>query len=310
MNKLTNFRKFVFASIITLFGVISSVNAQGLSGSGTAESPYLITSANDWNNIFANEANATTYWASGVYVQLDANISVTNMVGTSGNKYQGTFDGNWHTLTFNKGTEASRFNANYCAPFRYISAATIKNLTVEGTIISNKKFASGIAGSATGICYITNCTSSIHILCNYIDSKDGDCTHGGFVGREESTGDDIIFENCLFDGWIKDTNGTQKAIKCAGFVAWAQGKVHYTSCYMVGEIDIKELVANFHRNGANPFNNPYEYENFRYLTDYSDGIKHGPAGHKVIHDLAHLSKKYVTDRDYYVPCTIQGLEYI
>lgn len=317
MNKLTNLKKFVFASIITLFGVISE--AQTLSplnpsgeNPGSEDNPYVITSADDWNNIFAKEANAATYWASGVYVRLNANITVSNMVGTSGNKYQGTFDGNWHTLTFNKGTEASRFNANYCAPFRYISGATIKNLTVEGTIISNKKFVSGLAASVTGgNCYITNCTSSIHILCNYIDSKDGDCTHGGFVGREESTGDDIIFENCLFDGWIKDTNATKKAIKCAGFVAWAQGKVHYTTCYMVGEIDVNGTVANFHRNGANPFNNPYEYENFRYLTNYTDGVKHGPEGFMLIQSLDHFSKKYVADdKNYYVPCTIRGLEYI
>lgn len=312
MKRLTiSLRLFLtFFSLVLAENLLGQEPTPDISGAGTAENPFVINTQAGWNT-FATEANYATYWASGVYVKLNGDYTVSNMVGTSSHKYQGTFDGNWHKLTFNKGTEASRFNENYCAPFRYISAATIKNLTVEGTIISNKKFVSGLAASVTGgNCYITNCTSSIHILCNYIDSKDGDCTHGGFVGREETTGDDIIFENCLFDGWIKDTNGTQKAIKCAGFVAWAQGKVHYTSCYMVGEIDIKELVANFHRNGANPFNNPYEYENFRYLTDYSDGIKHGPAGHKVIHDLAHLSKKYVTDRDYYVPCTIRGLEYI
>ena len=311
MNKLTNFRKFVFASIITLFGVISwgQEPTPDISGAGTAEDPFVINTQTGWDT-FENDANYATYWASGVYAKLNGDFTVSNMVGTSGNKYQGTFDGNWHTLTFNKGTEASRFNANYCAPFRYISAATIKNLTVEGTIISNKKFASGIAGSATGICYITNCTSSIHILCNYIDSSDGDCTHGGFVGREESTGDDIIFENCLFDGWIKDTNATKKAIKCAGFVAWAQGKVHYTTCYMVGEIDVNGTVANFHRNGTNTFS-PYDYENIRYLTNYTDGVKHGPEGFMLIQSLDNFSKKYVADdKNYYVPCTIRGLEYI
>lgn len=311
MNKLTNFRKFVFASIITLFGVISwgQEPTPDISGAGTAEDPFVINTQTGWDT-FENDANYATYWASGVYAKLNGDFTVSNMVGTSSHKYSGTFDGNWHKLTFNKGTEASRFKFDYCAPFRYISAATIKNLTVEGTIISDKKFASGIAGSATGICYITNCTSSIHILCNYIDSSDGDCTHGGFVGREESTGDDIIFENCLFDGWIKDTNATKKAIKCAGFVAWAQGKVHYTTCYMVGEIDVKGTVANFHRNGTNPFS-PYDYYNIRYLKNYTDGVKPGPEGFMLIQSLDHFSKKYVADdKNYYVPCTIRGLEYI
>lgn len=281
MNKLTIFRKVTFGILFALFGVVSGVNAQSsLTGSGTSESPYLITSADDWDVFAGNNA----YWASGVCVRLDANITVSNMVGTSSPKYQGTFDGNWHTLTFNKGTEAvdGQFNEDYCAPFRYINGATIENLTVQGTIISKKKFVGGFVGSATGKCYITNCTSSIHIKCDYIDSGDGDCTYGGFVGREESkTSDDVIFENCLFDGWIKDTNKTKKATKCAGFVGWAEGKVHYTSCYMVGEIDIKGTVGNFHRNGTNPFN-VYDYYNIRYLTDYTNGVKPGPSGFMLV----------------------------
>ena len=312
MKKLAAIKRFVFVSVIMLVGVISwgqtlsPLNPSG-ENPGSEDNPYLINNDTDWHTF----ATVNTYWASGVVVRLDANITVSDMVGASSPKYQGTFDGNWHTLTFNKGTDEDRYNYDYCAPFRYISGATIKNLTVEGSIISNKKFASGIAGSATGICYITNCTSSIHILCNYIDSSDGDCTHGGFIGREETNKDDMVFENCMFDGWIKDTKNPKTAIKCAGFVGWANGKVHYTSCYMVGEIAVKGTVGNFHRNGTNPFS-PYDYYNIRYLKNYTNGVKPGPEGFMLIQDTAYFSKKYVADdKNYYVPCTaISGLDYI
>lgn len=319
MNKLTIFRKVTFGILFALFGVVSSVNAQSsLTGSGTSASPYLITSADDWDVFAGNSA----YWASGVCVRLDANITVSNMVGTSSPKYQGTFDGNWHTLTFNKGTEAvdGQFNEDYCAPFRYINGATIKNLTVQGTIISKKKFVGGFVGSATGKCYITNCTSSIHIKCDYIDSGDGDCTHGGFIGQEDVSDSDMIFTNCLFDGWIKDTrsDAEKTAIKCAGFIGWANGKVHYTSCYMVGEIAIKGYVANFHRNGTNTItsNDCYKYD-IRCLTDYTDydDNQHGPEGiylTQKLKNVTHISKQYIADnKEYYAPCTvIGGLDYI
>lgn len=315
MKRLTiSLRLFLtFFSLVLAENLLGQEPTPAISGTGTANDPFVINTQAGWNT-FATEANYATYWASGVYVKLNGDYTVSNMVGTSSHKYQGTFDGNWHTLTFNKGTEAvdGQFNDDYCAPFRYINGATIKNLTVQGTIISKKKFVGGFVGSATGKCYITNCTSSINILCNYIVSDNGDCTHGGFVGREENKTDDIVFDNCLFDGWIKDTKDTKTATKCAGFVGWAEGKVHYTSCYMVGEIVLKEKapIGNFHRNGTNPFS-PYDYYNIRYLKNYTYGVKPGPEGFMLIQDTAYFSKKYVADdKNYYVPCTIRGLEYI
>ena len=199
-----------------------------LSGSGTESDPYKITSADDWN-VFATEANAATYWASGKCVRLDADITVSAMVGTSTNKYSGTFDGNWHTLTFNNGSLDNPCSVEKCAPFSYAAPGlTIKNLMVEGTIVSQKKFAAGLIGwvQGTGTYNITNCTSNITIDCSKIEqgasNKKYDCSTAGFIGQIESG--NVYVENCIFEGLID--KGTQNsANRCAGFVSYNGGNI-------------------------------------------------------------------------------------
>ena len=193
-------KRFAF----TLLAVFLAANLWGqtLAGSGTEESPYQITSADEWN-IFANVDNAATYWASGVYTRLDANITVSDMVGTSDIKYSGVFDGNGHILTFNCGSTTTPYTNEACAPFSYINGATIKNLIVDGTIVSSNKYAGGFVGKASGTNTISNSTSNINIDCSYKTSDGGDCSCGGFVGLEENSAI-INFNNCLFNGNIFD----------------------------------------------------------------------------------------------------------
>ena len=96
-------------------------------GTGIEDNPFIISSTDDWNG-FANFVNGD-YTFSGQFVKLSSNISVSNMAGSNDAKsFQGTFDGDGHTLTFTKGTSAEPFAEEYCAPFRHVKNATIKNL--------------------------------------------------------------------------------------------------------------------------------------------------------------------------------------
>ena len=65
-------------------------------GSGTAASPFLISSAADWSRF-------VTCISKGLYVDwyymLAADIGVTEMAGTNEHSFAGHFDGNSHTLT-------------------------------------------------------------------------------------------------------------------------------------------------------------------------------------------------------------------
>ena len=178
------------------------------SGNGTEESPYLITSESDWNNLSTLVNGGANY--SGKYFQLTNSISVSNMVGASeSNSFKGTFDGAAHTLTFNKGTSGSRFSESYCALFRYVYGATIKNLIVDGVIYSNKYYASGLIGRAKGSNRITNCRISVTIDCSY----NGYSNNGGLIGWLTG-GNTTTIEGCVFDGKLLGSYSNQNG----GFV--------------------------------------------------------------------------------------------
>ena len=181
-------------------------------GAGTEDAPFTISNAESWQ-AFADYVNSGNTF-SGQFVQLTSNISVSAMVGVDNAKsFQGTFLGDGHTLTFNNGTAESPFSEDYCAPFRHVKGATIKNLHVAGTIYTSAKKAAGIVGESHGNLTITGCRSSIAIS----SSVSGDGTHGGLVSTLSGAGNIIIIDGCLFDGSFATTAGTNN---CGGFVGW------------------------------------------------------------------------------------------
>ena len=118
-----------------------------LEGEGTADSPYLIRSAFDWD-IFAHE-NALGDRYEGRFLKLVEDISVTAMLG----EFSGTFLGNGHTITANIGYKS---DAN--ALFGSINGATIKDLTLAGTINTYRSYSACLVAVANGTNLIDNCT--------------------------------------------------------------------------------------------------------------------------------------------------------
>ena len=196
---------------------ISAEWTKFIDGTGTADDPYVIDNADKWN-YFANSVTGG-YTFSGEFVKLGANVSVSTMAGTSdANSFQGTFDGDGQTLTFTKGTSAEPFAEEYCAPFRHVKNAVIKNLHVDGTIYTNQKKAAGIVGISHQNLSITGCRSSISIVSSTVTGDDNhDGTHGGLVGTLSGENNTITIDGCVFDGSFATTNGT---INCGGFIGW------------------------------------------------------------------------------------------
>ena len=180
-------------------------------GKGIEDTPFIISSTDDWNE-FASYVNGG-YAFSGNFVKLGDDISVSTMAGTSSNQFRGTFDGDGQTLTFTKGTSAEPFAEEYCAPFRHVKNAVIKNLHVAGTIYTNQKKAAGFVGESHGALTLTGCISSVNIN----SSIKGDGTHGGLVSTLSGENNTIIIEGCVFDGSFATTNGTNN---CGGFIGW------------------------------------------------------------------------------------------
>ena len=176
-------------------------------GDGTAQSPYLIASIDDWNKLATNVNLGESY--NGAYFQMTQNISVGRGVGyhpdtNTYNAFEGIFDGDGHTLTFNYTTDAE-----FCGPFCYTYGATIKNLSTTGTINTSNKHAGGVVGrNGTGRLTIENVTSSVTIN----STHRGSAEHGGLVGYAINA--DII--GCAFTGSILGENSNG----CGGLIGW------------------------------------------------------------------------------------------
>ena len=182
-----------------------------LSGSGTEGDPYTIGSTVDWNSFatYVNEGNNYI----GKYVQLTANVEVSEMVGLrDGNPFCGTFLGNGHTITANISSTATGTGVNEqgVAPFHYINGATIKNLTVAGTIASASCHTSGLVGFASGINLIEDCTvtATINQNNNYA---------GGIIGHGQNSNTTI--RGCAFAGTINGVGGDRSNI--GGLWGWS-----------------------------------------------------------------------------------------
>ena len=201
--------------------LFASTNIWAWEGSGTSGSPYLITSADDWNTLATSVSGGTNY--SGQFFKLTKNISVTTMIGGT---FSGTFDGNGKTLTFNPTSTGSNI-----APFVYLNGGTIMNLTTTGSVSSSGAFSSGLVSHLSGgDNLIEGCTVHVNVsgvgfvagvvghannahsltirncVCssNLVSSKssNGDNYGGGFVGWYNNTSYTlpITITDCLFKG--------------------------------------------------------------------------------------------------------------
>ena len=189
----------------------------------TATDTYTIGSPFGWG-VFCDALQDNTTWNrfSGKTVCLGKDIEVSRMAGSQYHDFCGTFDGDGHTLTFNRGTSTAYTNDEYTAPFHYVSTVTpeggeevpaaIKNLHVTGDIYTLAKYAAGIVGQHWGTLNIENCRNSIVIH----SSVSGDGTHGGIEAVSNGV---LNITGCVFDGKLL-TTGTTATTNCGGFVGW------------------------------------------------------------------------------------------
>ena len=333
MKLLSTFKRSIFALVFAAVGVFLNAQTPSLSplypsgeNPGSEENPYVITSVGDWN-AFAEAVNGGNSF-SGEYLKLTNNITVTisssstdMMVGLLTNSsaedkwFSGTFDGDWHTLTFNVGTSTTAYNPGNAyspnAPFRVIDGATIKNLTVDGTIYSTRKYSAGLVGFAynakTNVANnIINCTSSIiydgSSIYNEGSSGDRlyDCSAGGFVA--ENKNGNIYFNNCIFNGQI-NKGAQNSANRGAGFVSYNNGsRLYFTNCTMAGVITLTSNISTYWRSGTASFTNDY------YIIDYGGVDNCIQATTTAPTDG--IARKYIVDEEsYYVPgAEVTGLE--
>ena len=181
----------------------------------TMEYSSLLTirNASDWHMfaVMVNEA-VNKYDVNAV---LAADITVSEHVGvTEGAMYHGTFNGNGHTITFNKDWKPTT-DDRFIALFRHVGNATIKNLHVKGTVEFNRMYPAGIAAQVKdGTATIENCQSSVTLK----GTMNGEGTLAGLVGRVSNAS--VVIRNSKFDGRFEGAN----CYGNGGFISWVDEK--------------------------------------------------------------------------------------
>ncbi len=154
---------------------------------GSAAYPHLIEDLADFD-VFADQANAATYWSSGVYTKLtcDPNLTgrpyTTAVIAPDGSSYfRGIFDGDGHIVS-NLTIDTADANNDYLGLFGKISgsSAEVKNLGIENINITggaDSDYLGGLCGdNHQGT--ITNCYATGSVIGQF----DSNCL-GGLCGK-------------------------------------------------------------------------------------------------------------------------------
>ena len=281
---------------------------------------YLIQSEADWNAL--SDAVRANELCQGLTFKQTADISVSRPIGGWKNNQKkffcGTYDGGNHTLTVTLNYTDSDFrnnDSNYCCPFPYVSGVTIKNLRVEGTIYTKKKFASGLLGQLLDGGNISN----VEVAVTINSDVNGDGTHGGVVAVVDSK---IMVDNG--SGYVKEsdsqdyhdlvTNITNVTFSgsllghntcgCGGFVGYAKSVINFKDC--VFDPDEVTLKVNHGK-----------FPSFTYARDdggsetYEDCVYTGhlEKDEPTIEGAVEVSTTPPTDGSDYVEVVVNGVTY-
>jgi uncharacterized repeat protein (TIGR02543 family) len=174
----------------------------------------------------------------GVVITLGANVSLADVVnagtsrnwigiGTSANPFKGTFNGGGHTVSNLYCTGAN------VGLFANVYSATIKNLTVEGTV-GGTYIAGGVCASATASTF-TDCVSKVEVV--------GTGTAvGGILGEGSAT---CTFKYC-------ENNASVSGGTTAGGIAGSVESVRVTGSINKGDVSAASVAGGLigHADGA------------------------------------------------------------
>lgn len=167
----------------------SSINViNKLEGDGLEDSPYLITSLEDYNEL-ADAVIAGDSFA-GKTIKLTADIGsqenpVTKALGTYTNVFGGNLDGDGHTIYLNLTADRGLINKTE-------NNTTIKNITIEGSVnyTGTDSYVGGLAGVVNSDNYIENCINRATI-----NGK----VSGGLIGYSYGS----IIKDCKNYGYVQ-----------------------------------------------------------------------------------------------------------
>lgn len=165
----------------------------GITGTGSKEDPYIISSAKAFMEFSSAVDGGNTY--SGKYIRQTEDIDLTSKKDysgiASGKSFYGTYDGNGKSIKVAINTKDDR----HVFPNIY---GTIMNLGLEGSITATASYLCGFARCVRSTGKLVNCYSTLAV----------NPTSGTACGLASSNYN--VISNCLFAGTLN--GGTNKAL--------------------------------------------------------------------------------------------------
>ena len=164
-----------------------------LPGQGTADSPYLISCAEDFNKA-ADFLRDNNFDFGGTYFLLtddiDFNSTAIHPMGFSGTYFNGFFDGNGKRISGVHLDTAGQTDASAIGIFGYVGqGGTISGLTVENSSFSGESFVGAIAGHCMGKIITCHVGSDVTVTGSIMANPTGNSGNeiGGIAGRAYSS---------------------------------------------------------------------------------------------------------------------------
>ena len=190
-----------------------------------SEGYYLINNVTDWDKFVVYSRQNPE-----INGRLTADLDLTEHPGKLGVgsgesnyiTYQGTFDGQGHTLTieYKTGKDVSG------GLFAYVENANIKNLKVEGNVTANNRLIGGFVGFVKPSTTLTmqDCESAVHFT---VTPTTTNMHIAGFIGQGKTS--TVTLTDCLFTGSITGNTSFRYA---AAFLGWMEsaGRITYNYC--------------------------------------------------------------------------------
>lgn len=213
-------KKILFTTLVLALVLSLSLFA------GAAE----INSANDMLTLM----NTPSMWADDYTLTTDINLAeATNglaqaPIGNAKTLFTGTFDGKEHTIS---GIDIS--GATQIGLFGFAADATIKNLTIYGTVTGTGNGVGGFVGHVdTASVTLKNCVN--YCTVTGVDSV------GGIIGRVETNSSTVYIGGCINEGTI---TAARYAAGIAGFHSQTGGATTIENCINNGAVTATTAYA-------------------------------------------------------------------
>ena len=290
---------------------------------------HIISTTEDWEAFAACVAsgeNVSDTWKLGADIDVSVNVTTTEYasmtIGTEAHPFEGTFDGQGHTLTVDIHDTYYRDEQTNpgAAPFRFISGAKIKNLTVTGYVVGPGHSAGLVSYNQSGSSLIENCM----VYTDVEQDTGANQRIGGVLGHNMTS--TVTMKNVAYGGTLINSIYTHNI--AGGFVGWTdRSTINLENCVFSGEctgnveafsplILQNPSIDSILHDGVNA-----SFDRVYYTLEGSDKFAEKTVGYYFIDDSAcrfvfkglpdNGIYEYITGpdgMDYHIPCTVEGVQ--